>query len=274
MIQELPSSLNLLLETQVEEELYTDWASLLESILLTYCPPRGHLILCFTVLVHPSLTDDRPLQTTCLRIILRVLEIYGPRAFRNVLDFQPVRQQRRRARELASDTQISNKDLDSLGVDLATTESVFNKFSSLWDLIRFTVALRLPGARRWQQLTETILSILKEDWNHSCQSKLDLTKTMLVEQLRDVDDKRVDLSKQVCKPLFGGLLVVAEPRSTPYARFDHLNVENTATSSVGFDEQSVGILLTVCELVKDLLKSHSDGRVDILDYTSCTNAET
>lgn len=274
MLQELPSSLCLLLETQVEEELYADWASLLETILISYCPPRTHLILCFTLLIHPSVAEDHSLHSSCLKIVVRTLKRYGPRAFRNVLGFNPARQQRRKARESNNETQTDIVGHDSLQIDLVTTESVFSKFSSLWELMSFRFSLEESKARRWQQLIGLLVEILQQDWKLACKSKLDLTKTLVVQQLRDVDENRVDLQKQVFKPLFAGLTNNGENQGTPYEGLDvHFSTDEDPSLPQCLPDQFLHMLFAVSELVRSksqvfLLSTN------LLDASNCSGPST
>ena len=97
----LSHSLQTLLEAPLEEELFRDWAQLLELYIAKYTPPTNHLALCFTLLVHTDAEKDDNLRATCQRIIGRSLQVHGTSIFRQVLDFQPTSVARYQRKKLA-----------------------------------------------------------------------------------------------------------------------------------------------------------------------------
>lgn len=250
MLQEIPSSLRLLLETQVEEELYDDWASLLESILVTYCPPRSHLILCFTVLVHPTFREDHQLQKSAYRILHRTSALYGPRAFKNVIEFEPARQKRRKNRHSITESTPADADIELSIVTMANTDSLFTKFSDIWELLGYSFTTSGSGANRWQQVVDLLLTNIRRDWDTACRSNLDLTKTMIIQLLRDLDDKRTDLRK-IIKQLFAGLANTAERRSDPFTETNG-SVSMIETSSPAATDLTwaVGTIVAILRMVR------------------------
>ncbi|ORY77030.1 hypothetical protein BCR37DRAFT_395111 [Protomyces lactucae-debilis] len=54
---------------------------------------------------------------------------------------------------------------------MATTESVFNKFDSFWELFRCSVTISAPEmSTRWLSLCDILIRVLEQDWKHRKQA--------------------------------------------------------------------------------------------------------
>lgn len=196
MKKDLPSALQVLLETPLEEELFSDWVELLESLVPTFAPPSRHLGLCMTLLVHPIALDDIQLQSACHRILVRTLELHGARAFKDVLQFQPqdiARLKRKKLRLSVEDTINGSTTEDA--TSLVGTEGLFVQFSSLWECLSCALSQEAGGTDNWLQLASFIHQILQQDWNTCVNMQNDFAKTIVVQQIKSKSDKSVDIGK-------------------------------------------------------------------------------
>lgn len=192
-MQVLGQALLQLLETPLEEELFTSWAQLLEVLTHSYTPTAKHLALCFTLFVHPRSEEEPELKTTCQRIILRVSHSSGPHVFKDVIRFESfgvARNNRKKIRQSLDETDVRD-DVDD-ATDLTTKESLFVCFENLWDCLGH--ALR-SGSYVWLQLASTLILILYEEWNSAIRKGHDLAKTLIVQHLRYKHQKEVDLNR-------------------------------------------------------------------------------
>lgn len=194
----LPNALRLLLETPLEEELYQDWVYLLETVLISFAPLPTHLLICMTIMAHEDFDNDTDVRSSCHRVLLKTLASYGPRAFKDVLNFNSDdlgRHKRRKVRKSGGDLENEADDNEHVDCRLSSTESLCVRFDSIWEFFRHALSETYESTASYGtlQLSTFLCQLLEEDWCKVETAKNDMTKTLLVQCMRARDEKKVDL---------------------------------------------------------------------------------
>jgi hypothetical protein len=99
--------------------------------------------------------------------------------------------------DLASDNEEEEENADDVATEfaMATIDSVFSKFDSLWDLLRCSFGTSAPEmSTRWLTLCDILIRVLEQDWQQrktaaagmsALEAAAELDRACIVEQLRD-----------------------------------------------------------------------------------------
>ncbi|BFZ57480.1 hypothetical protein PYCC9005_004532 [Savitreella phatthalungensis] len=192
-LQLLPDSLCQLLDSVLEEELYSDYADLLLQLQASFAIPDHYLIACCSLLVHRTLSSDPTLSLACTRVLNRSIKQHGAAAFRHAIavdkypadgDATSRRFKRRRITpNLTSDIALPDIAPTDTSPDALFAPTVFLGFGSalpfLETVLNVTPAESPKALRGWLTIAGLVMTTLELDWEETVARAKDLSKTLI-----------------------------------------------------------------------------------------------